>query len=165
MKTYSYKSPIINLITAVGLLLLACVFVAMVFSSFPDEDFFIKIFIRIFCGFFSLLLFSLGGVIGYIFITNIKPEKIVLEEDKILIPNKFNSKIKPTVFHYSEIKVLKIVTSPRHRQNPIYSPYGGAIYIATGETGYIREVEIEKNWMKNKSEYLELFEFLKDKIR
>jgi len=45
------------------------------------------------------------------------------------------------------------------------TPYGSAIYIATGETGYIREIYTEKIWMKNKSEYLELFEFLQDKIR
>ena len=160
MKTYSYKSPIINLIIALSSLFCSFIFIAVVFFSSLDDNFWMEIWMRICCGIFSLLFFSLGGVMGYIFTTNnINPKKIILEEDRILIPSQFSAKIEPAIFRYSEIKVLKIIKD----HQPLFSPYGSAIYIATGETGYIREIYIEKIWMKNKSEYLELFEFLQDK--
>jgi hypothetical protein len=75
------------------------------------------------------------------FFRNIKPKQILLKENKIEIPDMFGDK--NSTFYYSDIN--------------------GAIYMATEKNGYIRELFIKRIWMKIKSEYLELFEFLNDK--
>ena len=121
---------------------------------FPDVGFWIKIM----CLFLFVLVFSLGIVIGIVFIKNIKPRQIILEEKKILVPDLFGTK--NITFRYADINVLKIVSD----YSTIFSPYGGAICIATKKNGYIREVFIKKIWLKSKAEYLELFEFIKDRI-
>ena len=155
IKSYSYKSPIINLIWVFGLLTCSYFFIRMVF--FPDVGFWIKMIC--FFLFLFLLVFPLCIIIGFAFIKNIKPKQIVLEENKILIPDLFGAK--SSIFRYTDINVLKIVSD----YSTIFSPYGGAICIATKKNGYTREVFIKKIWMKNKAEYLELFEFINDRIK
>jgi len=66
---------------------------------------------------------------------NTNPKQIVLEDDKILIPDKFGSE--NIIFYYSKINILKIVP-----YNTIFNPYGGAICIAT-----------EKKWLYKRSIY------------
>ena len=153
MKSYSYKSPNIILILAIGLLFCSSFFVRMVFIS--DID----LWIRLICLFFFVLFFAFGVVIGFVFIRNIKPKKIILDENKILIPDIFITN--KSAFYYSSINEIKIAKY----YNTIFSPYGGAICIATKKNGYTREVFIEKIWMKNKADYLELFYFLNQKIK
>jgi|GEM_PF-6288491 len=154
MKSYRYKSPIINLISILGLLICCYFFVRMLFVST------VSLWVKIICFFLFALLFSLCAIIGYIFITNIKPKYIRLEENRIFIPDIFSTSYYYTIY-YVDINVLKILSD----YNSIFSLYGGAIYIATDErNGYIREIFIERIWMKNKSEYLELFKLVQEKI-
>ena len=149
--SYNYQSPIIIFILALGLFVCSYFVIGMVFT--PDVD----TWIRIICFLLFVLFFSPAVIIGYVFVRNIKPKQIVLEAHRILIPDMFAPK--SSTFSYSDINVLKIATDYR----TIFSPYGNAICIATEKNGYIRQVFIEQIWMKNRTEFLELFEFLNNK--
>jgi hypothetical protein len=155
IKTYRYKIPIANLINPIWL---SCgSFMLFIVVIYKGQG--LPLWVSIFCGFMFLNVLLISIYMGYTSIKNIKPKQIVLEEDRITIPDLSAPSI---TFRYSRIVTLEIRNVYRVRlyvlshwlsHNAIYVKMKGC-----------RGVYICRAWMKNKQEFCELFEFIKEKV-
>ena len=172
IKTYKYKAPVANLIYSI--LMVCFSFVFPIFVFFGRKEF--PLVMNIFLVFLFLFIISVGILAGYTSFKNIKPQKIVLKEDRITIPDLSpNSKTLPKIqrlsikipasaknrtFYYSKINELEIRSVYGHDFSVVSMWLSrDAIYVADAT----HFVFIHRAWMKNKKEFNELFEFLKEK--
>ena len=128
-------------------------FLFMVFT--PD----LYIWARILGGLMFLVIFSMGIFMVYTSFTNIKPKKIILEEDRIIIPR---MSAPSTTFYYAKITELELSTHIGMDFSVLSSWLSNkVIYVADKRH---RCAFICRAWMKNKKEFRELFEMLKEKV-
>jgi len=127
---YRYKVPVRYLIVAILFLLIASVFIV---AGFIEWDF---ILFFMFCFFFGISTLFLAS-----FLKNTTRKQIELTEKQIKIPHRWTNKI--FIIKYADIVHIELVET-----------FDKLIEIYTNKTSCI----IERNWMKNEKEFMQLFE-------
>ena len=139
-KVYMYRPPFKNLI--MGLLFLM---VSLIFGmALRIEPWWVKIMIIFF--FFLTLAAALAFLVQYFM--NVKPKQIILTDKAVELPFRWNKV--PAIVSYNDITDIAE-----------FETYAQVMEIETEKQSYM----IDGSWMKNRKEFIELFNELKNKIQ
>jgi hypothetical protein len=149
MTKHRYKSRIINILGFIGLLLFAILFIR---GYILDASFSSRIYWFLALG-IIIVLATIG--LAYPFLTtHLKRRYVVINEDKISIPDDFSFSY-DHVFFYERITHLQIIER--------YARYSTRVWIDI-QYGKFRKAKIEKSLLESEAVFLEIYNAIKDKV-
>lgn len=137
---YRYKPPLKFLFIGFAYVIIAGIFALSIVGIK-------QIFVKLLVIFFFIVVSTVGIAYIFLYLKNYKSKKIILKENTMEVPHKWNKQIYSC--KYSEIIRIEKYTS-----------YTNIIEIYIQGNSYI----IEQNWMKNKNEFINVYNVIFEKI-